>query len=392
MTDRFFVDVASNICTKSGEMAAGDTFVSTRDKESGEIISVLSDGLGSGIKANVLSTLTTQIALKMSLAQHKIDQCAKLIYRSLPSCSSRKISYATFSIIKVGKKDFTSLIEYENPPALVFRGDTILHLDQEVQKFDRPQSYPTHISKREFQPQRGDRIILFSDGVTQAGMGNKATPFGWQNPIPFIQDIIRKNPTISARKLSEMMVNKARYYDTYKAKDDISCAVVYFRKPRRVLLVSGPPFESQRDPLLAQKLKDFKGKKVISGGTTAQIISREWQVPVTVDLHMGNHKLPPCSHMEGINLVTEGILTLARTVEYLEEPNKQNKDSGDPAMKLIELLLESDEIFLLGGTRINNAHQDPSMPVELEIRRNILKKLKDVLKNKYTKSVQIEYL
>lgn len=394
---QIFVDVASAQEAKFGEIAYGDSFMSTRNDLSGDVTAVLSDGLGSGIKANVLSILTSKIALEMFSGDGELEDCAKLIYKTLPRCSIRKISYATFTVVKVQNNNQVSIIEYDNPEALIYRSTNRLPLDTKTFIINRKNAPTAHIRKRQYQARIGDRIIFFSDGVTQAGLGTSNMPIGWQNISPFIEKELKQDPFISARKLSSRIVNEAKSLDIGKAKDDISCSVVHIRTPRKVILVSGPPFNEKHDSLLAAKLKEFEGKKIACGGTTAQIIAREWKTKVKVNLSIPSGKLPPGGEIKGLNLVTEGILTLARLVELLEKneaprANQRGNKQNDPARQLMEILLDSDCIHIIAGTRINEAHQDPAMPVELEIRRNILKKLAGLLSTKHLKDTHIEYL
>jgi len=172
--------------------------------------------------------------------------------------------------------------------------------------------------------------------------------------------------------------------------DDTSCCVVYRRTPRNLLICTGPPYDEQKDRYLAEKVRDFQGKRVLCGGTTASIVSRELQRPLTVSLEMTDKELPPVSYMEGIDLVTEGILTLSKVERLLAQGSSEKKHG--PAHELVSLLQDSDKITFIVGTRINVAHQDPNLPVELEIRRNVVKKIKDLLEMKYLKDVEIIYL
>ncbi len=100
--------------------------------------------------------------------------------------------------------------------------------------------------------------------------------------------------------------------------------------------------------------------------------------------------LPPISKIEGIDLVTEGILTLTEALNVLE--GKQRFGNDSPATLLADFLLNSDEVHLLVGTKINEAHQDPNLPVELEIRRSLIKRIADVLEVDYLKEVYLRFI
>jgi hypothetical protein len=105
-----------------------------------------------------------------------------------------------------------------------------------------------------------------------------------------------------------------------------------------------------------------------------------------------NPELPPVAEMEGIDLLTEGILTLGKVSSLLEQLTGNTIKGEGPAEQMVKLLLNCDSILILAGTQINNAHQDPNLPVELEIRRNIVKKIANLLEDKFLKTIEIEYL
>ena len=138
----------------------------------------------------------------------------------------------------------------------------------------------------------------------------------------------------------------------------------------------------------ANTFNKFKGKKAISGGTTANIISRELNIPVTADMSLNTGKLPGLLKMEGIDLVTEGILTLTKTLEYLEN-GKSEKDAAEALMKF---MLDSDCITFLVGAQMNKAHYDPNLPIEIEIRKNVVKQIAKVLEEKYLKKVTVQFI
>mgnify|MGYP000874529984 FL=1 len=180
--------------------------------------------------------------------------------------------------------------------------------------------------------------------------------------------------------------------DAYKAKDDISCATIYFREPRKLLLCTGPPYEKEKDRDLAAKVRDYRGKVIISGGTTADIVARELNKTIIDELIFEDPELPPESFIEGIDLVTEGILTLQKVSEILKIYNNSVRLGKGPADKIVRLLMESDEIHFVIGTRINVAHQDPTLPVDLEIRRTVVRRIARLLEEKWIKKISFEYI
>jgi hypothetical protein len=404
VTPETFVEVGFYQTKKHGEGAAGDVFLSQK-AEDGRIISVLSDGLGSGIKAGVLATLTATMAMKFVAEEIPIRRAASIIMKTLPVCKERGISYATFTIVDIDNSDAVRIIEYDNPPYMLVRDRTLIEpmkTEIEAKRGSRSsggrksaaplQNALLHYS--EFAARPGDRLVFFSDGVPQSGMGTVAKPLGWGNPATqsYVLRAVEEKATVSARELARGIVKEAEANDAYTAKDDITCGVVYFRRPRRLLVMTGPSVDHDRDREMAETFSSFPGRKVVCGGTTATILSRELDVDVRVSLADLDPTMPPASRMEGADLVTEGIITLGKAAELLESGGVADRGKPNPATRLVELFLDSDQIDFVVGTKINEAHQDPSMPAELEIRRNIVKRVAALLKAKYLKETRIRFI
>lgn len=395
------VEVGHFQARKSGQAGEGDVFLS-RKTEDGRIISVLSDGLGSGIKAGVLATLTATMAAKFIAEDIPIRRAASIIMKTLPVCKVRKISYATFTIADVESSGAVRIIEYDNPPYVLIRdGRTIEPPKSEIVIRRTKRAGELHgqavMRYSEFRAMPGDRLILYSDGVTQSGMGTKAKPLGWgmAPASDFALRAVEEEPSISARDLAKRMVLQALVNDAYTAKDDISCGVLYLREPRRLLVMTGPSVDRGRDAQMAREYADYKGRRIIAGGTTAAILSRELGLPIRLLLDRLDGDVPPSSEMEGADLVTEGIITLGKVAEMLERTersDRSDRDATNPAGRIVELFLDSDVIDFVVGTKINEAHQDPTMPLELEIRRNIVKRISALLEERHLKKTNIRFI
>jgi len=377
--------------TKTGEDVCGDDFKTVFLEEEDRHICVLSDGLGSGIKASLLANMTTAMAIRFAMREMEVVQSSEIIMDSLPVCEVRKISYATFSILDIMMGGRVRITEMDNPPFIHLRGGEDLQYPRKTLTSEHWPDRQLQLSQFDVQPE--DRIILFSDGVSQAGLGCRPHKFGWrrEGALEFIRQCVANNPGISARDLSRTVALKACSLNPDgRCIDDITCAVIYFRKPRRLRLLTGPPFRKQDDREFADLVNGFDGRKVICGGTTANIISRELNREIKTKLFMRNKGLPPISEMPGIDLVTEGILTLTETAKRLECDNPF--DTAPSVQELLTMFLESDIIEFVVGTRVNEAHQDPSLPVDLEIRRNIVKRIKNSLETRYRKKVRVHYI
>lgn len=394
MNEKFYIEVHNSNKSYGEERICGDVFISKRIKEEKRIIVVLSDGMGHGVKANVLATLTATMALNFTLEHKEPEKIAEIIMNTLPICSERKMSYATFTIVEIEEEGPVTILEYDNPQTVILRGNVPYYPQWTCIIMQSERNAGKEIRTCSFFPQKEDRIILTSDGITQSGLGTEQSPFGWglENMTDYAVKLITNNENISARRLSNKLVNMAIKNDRYLSKDDTSCAVIYFREPRKLLVCTGPPYDEAKDKELGNIVKEFTGKKIISGATTADIIAREMGVEIEDSLSFDDPELPPLSYMPGIDLVTEGILTLTKATRLLKEFSSSSPSGKGPADRIVNLFRESDEIHFIIGTRINIAHQDPSLPVDLEIRRTVVKRMGKILEEKFLKEVRIDYI
>lgn len=391
----FFIEVACSQKSHFEERICGDVFLSKKTEGKQRVVAALSDGMGHGVKANILATLTSTMALSLTEEHKNPNSIAHIIMKTLPICSQRQISYSTFTIVDIDLNKDVSIIEFDNPQTLILRGKEIFEPEWHciVTEGER-RKINKEILTCNFDPQKEDRIVFWSDGITQSGIGSDDYPTGWgiKNAIKFVHKIVSSEPQISAQKLASKLVNMAAVNDEGLLKDDTSCVVIYFRTPRKLLVCSGPPFNPENDSILASKIKEFEGKKAICGATTADIVSREFRLPIVDNITSNDHELPPTSSMRGVDLITEGILTLSKTFLLLDRYSDKSPLSNGPADELAKLILDSDEITFMVGTRINEANQDPRLPVELEMRRSLIKRIKDLLEQKFLKEVEVEYI
>lgn len=390
----FYIEVGNFQRNHQGERICGDTFLSQRVKQENRTVVVLSDGMGHGVKANMLSTLTATMALNFTKEHKDPNRIAEIIMNILPVCSVRKVSYSTFTIVDIEDSGKTTILNYDNPDCIVMRGDQPYKLNWENILLDSETNKGKEIKVASFEAQKEDRIIMLTDGVTQSGLGKGTYLLGWEweNVAAMVYKVVSEKPQISATNLATDIVKKAHANDGYQPKDDISCAVVYLRNPRQLLLCSGPPYDKEKDAELSNIVKSFRGKKIICGGTTADIIGRELEIPIIDTLEFTDPDLPPLSEMENIDIVSEGILTLSKVSEILENYSARTQLGNGPADMIVKMFLESDEIYFWVGTAINIAHQDPNLPVELEIRRTVIKKIARFLEEKHLKEIKLQFI
>lgn len=353
---------------------------------------MLADGLGSGVKASVLANLTATMALRYTTAFVVVRKSARTIMDTLPICEVRRISYSTFTVIDMEEDGTTRLVEHGNPPVVLLRGTREVPLRKDP--FTLEEWRDRVIESCDFRLERGDRLICCSDGVTQSGMGQEGMPLGWgqERLVELASRVVAVDPGISSKRLAERIVAAAVANDAGRARDDITCAVACYRHPRRLLVITGPPFCQDRDAELAELVRVYPGRIAVCGGTTATIVSRRLGRPVTMDLSHLDPEIPPTSTMDGVDLVTEGTLTLARLTEMVDRGRKPEELGHNAVRALLGLMLDSDVVDFVVGTRINEAHQDPNVPVELDLRRNIIRRLADLLETRHLKEVHLRFV
>jgi hypothetical protein len=279
-------------------------------------------------------------------------------------------------------------VEEGNPDFLWFRGNKSLAAPYSLIE---SQSFPDRLLKfYQFQVIQGDRLIFCSDGVTQAGIGQPGPAnlgLGRNGLEDFLQARLERHYTIDGAMLAREIIGQAvKLSPRHKPVDDISAVVIHFRTPRRCVLFTGPPFEKRRDSYYAKSFDQYPGRKAICGGTTASLLARELGRTITVGSN-SRSDLPPMSYMDGVDLVTEGLLTMSRAIKYLEI---DQLSPADPAGSLVRFLLNHDVIQIMEGTGVNMANFDPSQVVDLDLRRNVVSKLAEVLREKHLKTVNIQ--
>ncbi len=378
----------------SGQIVCGDVFISKLIKEDGRTILVLSDGVGHGVRANVLATMTATMALNYTVLYKRPEAAARIIMQALPSDSSGIKTYATFTIIELESDGMVRIVNYDNPKSVIVRnGVPFTPTKEYLLNITGVENAGKVLRCREFRAMKEDRIVFMSDGITQSGMENEKMKMGWEQPnveVYVVQQLARSSD-ISARRLSKKILNKAIQNDGFHLRDDASCGVIYFRDPREMLLITGPPFFKAKDHDFAQRIHDYQGVKIVCGGTTAEIIARELDQEIETDISLSTPYALPRYVMAGFNLVTEGILTIGKVEELLENYDSEIRYGNSPAEEIVKQLMQHDRIVVLVGTRINWAHHDPDQPIEMEIRKFVVKRIVKLLEEKFFKEVVINF-
>ena len=373
---KFFMDFAAGSLNKYGEELCGDKieFISEPDG----FIAVLSDGLGSGVKANILATLTSKIAITMLKEGLPIEEVVDTIIHTLPICSVRKLAYSTFTIIKVNEEGMVYIVEFDNPSIFFMREGKIQPIEKETREINGRIIHESH-----FKLQQKDTLVFVSDGVIHAGVGMVLNlGWSWKEVAQYLQGLGVEN--LPAKKITSLLLGVCEDLYIEKPGDDTTVATIKVTEPKLATLFSGPPCDKNQDSIVVEELMQTKGKKIVCGGTAANIVSRELGREVTTSFNIIDPRIPPIGHIKGIDLVTEGVLTIQGAVEKLEQV-KVSKDldflyQEDGASLLARMLFEEcTHLKILIGRAINPAHQNPDFPNALSIKLNILHRLEGVL-------------
>lgn len=397
----FFIEAESFQVGRKGETVSGEICIQRR--QGNRTIVVMAGGAEDGVRGRVTSEVIGSMALHYALDGENTLRGAQTIVRTFIStgsaseqdsdCKKERERTIGFTVLDIHRSGRMRITGFGTPRCLLLRGGTEIPLERKESVVEGGEH--CLLWQSDFRTVPEDRIVLMTAGVFHSGNLTRRMPEGWgeKGVVDYCAEEIAARPLLSARELARKIVERAELNDLFAPKRDLTCAVLYLRQPRRILVCSGPPFKEQKDEILADMVARYEGTKLICGGTTAQIVSRELGRPISVVLQRDPAGLPPTSAMEGVDLVTEGVLTLTRVKSLLERMavDGQVKEKGTDGV-VARMLLDHDVIEFVVGTRINPMHQDPNLPVELELRRNLVKGLGDLLEKRYRKEVHIQYI
>jgi len=387
-------DLCADIGYKSinhvGEELCGDHVDVVEENDNSTVI-VLADGLGSGVKASILSTLTSKIISTMMAAGLPIEECVSTIAATLPVCSLRGVAYSTFTIIHIIDNELAEIIQYDNPHVIVIRDFEIYDYPKTEMNIEGKKIYKSTIRLRE-----DDVFIAMSDGCPHAGMGGMFN-FGWKREqiADYMQTLVAGGYT--AKNLSTMLVDECdRLYD-HKPGDDTTSCVVKIRKREPMNILFGPP--SNRDDANRMMALFFskEGKHIVCGGTTSSIAAKYLGKTVRTSLKFEKSDVPPIAYIDGVDLVTEGVITMNKVIQYAKDYLGDNQlyeewnFKKDGASLISRLLFEeATDINFYVGRAVNPAHQDPALPINFNIKMNLVEELSTCL-SKMGKRIKVSY-
>ncbi|MFW5668583.1 MAG: SpoIIE family protein phosphatase, partial [Acetivibrio ethanolgignens] len=346
------VEASYKSLNKHHEELCGDKveILETRDS----YIMILADGMGSGVKANILSTLTSKILGTMLLNGATLDQCVETIVKTLPVCRERQVAYSTFSILQIYRNGEGYLVEFDNPACIAIRDGKLLEIPFKTRIIAEKE-----IKESRFLVRLGDTVVLMSDGVIHAGVG-QILNFGWcwENVADYAVKSVYKAPT--ALRLANTISQACDDLYMKNPGDDTTVAVAKVMEWKLVTIFTGPPASKNDDHKIMELLMESEGKKVVCGGTSANIAARYLNREVRTTLEYVDPDIPPIGYIDGIDLVTEGVRTLSRALTLLKRYEKEDLDEEffkeldkqNGGSMVAKMLIESstDVDFLVGKT------------------------------------------
>ena len=367
-----FLEYGYTSFNKHGEELCGD-MVSIVNRN-GYTTLVLADGLGSGVKANILSTLTSKILSTMVSNSIPMEECIETIVETLPVCKERGVAYSTFSVVHVNNEGDGYMFEFDNPQCLFFRGCE----HQELQR-EELNILGKKIFKSDLKLKNQDVIMVMSDGVPHAGIG-KTLNLGWQRPD--IIDYMKRNidPHMSAHCLANILASASEALYMGEPGDDTTVAAIKIRETQTVNIMIGPPANREDAVPYIEDFLSKEGIRIVCGGTTSQIVANYLGEEVETVLDYIDSEIPPIGYIKGIDLTTEGVITLRKLIElseiYIRNDSNIPKQflKKDGASRLADFLLEeATNINFYVGQAVNEAHK--GLPIDSTMKFKLVEKL-----------------
>lgn len=371
-----FFDIYWESLNKEKEELCGDIVKVLRTERASVL--VLSDGLGSGVKANILATLTSEILATMLKQEVLLNYVIETVISTLPVCSVRHLAYATFTVVQVDEQTGKFRISnFDNPPVMRFRRGKLLPIDTRTERIADKQ---IEVAEGKLEP--GDFLAVISDGMLQAGGGQGFDPKAdWEQLGRWLEGVLLLRYQGSARQTVRGAMERVRSLCPHGAGDDATLLGAHLRERRALMVFTGPPLERATDDAVAERVLKFAGRKVICGDTTAEIVGNYIGERVKTQEATAGDDLPALGSLTGIDLVTEGILTMARALDHLNSDGDSSAlDGCNGAQRLVTELMNADAITFIVGQTVNPYYQNPQLPKAVSIRRSLVEQLAAVLR------------
>ncbi len=383
-------DIGYKSINHAGEQLCGD-HVDVVEQEDGSSVVVLADGLGSGVKASILSTLTSKIISTMIAEGLSLSDCVETIAQTLPICSVRGVAYSTFTIMRLVENREMELIQYDNPLTILLRNGQNCTYPKTEMNIEGKKIYHSLIRLQE-----GDTFIAMSDGCPHAGIG-LAYNFGWKREDIIDFMVATTAGGYAAKTLATILLEEVDKLYGHQPGDDATACVIKIRKRVPMNILFGPPRDRDDCNRMMSLFFSKEGKHIVCGGTTASIAAKYLGKKVEADICFARSDIPPIAKIEGVDLVTEGVITVNRVVEYAHDALGENKlyekwSFGHDGASLICRMLfeEATDINFYVGRAVNPAHQNPELPINFNIKMNLVEELSGCLRQ-MGKRIKVSY-
>ena len=383
-------DIGWKSINHEGEQLCGD-HVDVIEQDDNSSVIVLADGLGSGVKASILSTLTSKIISTMMAAGLKLEDCVSTIAATLPICSVRGVAYSTFTIIHLIQNETAEIIQYDNPNVIFLRDREVYYYPKQELNIGGKSVYKSVVKLQD-----NDIMTVMSDGCPHAGIGI-AFNFGWkwEDIADFMKMITISGYT--AKTLATMLVDQCDKEYGHHPGDDATACVVKIRKREPMNILFGPPRNPDDCSRMMSLFFSKEGKHIICGGTTSAIAAEYLHKEIKASLNFEASDVPPIAEIEGVDLVTEGVITINKVIEYAKDALNKNElyeqwgFKRDGASLICRMLFEeATDINFYVGRAVNPAHQNPDLPITFNIKMNLVEELSACLKQ-MGKRIKVSY-
>lgn len=362
------------------EELCGDRVMLRRDE--GTFMGVLADGMGSGVKANIMSTMTGTILSTMLAGGADVETAVDTVVKTLPICSERGISYCTFSVVKVQPDGQAVFVEYDNPVTWFVRGGQSSQLE-----YKRLIMSDKIIREASEQLIPGDLIVVTSDGAVNAAADNVFSfDWTWESLAKWLEENAPYYTT--AQMLAYALTEKINDLYFGQPADDTTAMVIKVMKDSPVSLIFGPAEDKEHDREMVKAFMADPGIKIVCGGTTAQIVGRiTGQEVIPLDMDDDGMGVPPISFMDGVDLVTEGVVTMAKALEIVRDYFENGPSMEDFSLLDMEngasfiakqLIEDCTELKIYLGRALNPAYKDDNK-LGVSVKSSIVGELKDIL-------------
>lgn len=383
-------DIGYRSVNKDGEQLCGDHIDIVEQGDNSTVV-VLADGLGSGVKASILSTLTSKIISTMMAEGLKLEDCVSTIAATLPVCSVRGLAYSTFTIIRIVNNREAEIIQYDNPHVILLRDGVNMEMPASVMSIDGKTIYSSRVALRE-----NDVFIAMSDGAIHAGVST-ALNFGWERKdiIAYMESLI--DVGFTAKTLTTILLDECIRLYGGKPGDDTTICTIRIRKREPMNLIFGPPVSRDDSRRMMALFFSKEGKHIVCGGSTSSMVAQYLGKQLVPTLDFIDPEIPPTAHIDGVDLTTEGVITMNKVVQYAQnylddnESYSQWSSKRDGASQIARLLFEeATDINFFVGRAINPAHQNPDLPINFSIKMQLVEELSQCLKQ-MGKKIKVSY-